>query len=67
MCEIFLTLPPAITSIGAMHQPDSVKITDLDGDGLAEVWLAYEMWCKGDVSPSKLKVIMYEGSRKHAP
>ncbi len=57
---------PDITGIGAMHQPGSVEITDIDGDGTAEVWLAYELWCKGDVSPSRLKAIMHEGTQKYA-
>ena len=40
--------------------------TDLDGDGLLEIWTGYTYYCKGDVSPSDLKIIMYEGRKKHA-
>ena len=57
---------PEYTSIGVRHQADRLTVTDLDGDGMAEVWMSYELWCKGDVSPNTLKVIMVENGRKHA-
>ena len=57
---------PDYTGIGADHQADRLTVTDLDGDGIAEVWMAYELWCKGDVSPNTLKVIMVEDGQKHA-
>jgi len=46
--------------------PDTFGVTDLDQDGEAEVWLMYELACTGDVSPSIMKVIMYENGIKHA-
>lgn len=41
-------------------------VTDLDKNGKAEVWLMYHIVCRGDVSPAEMKVIMYEGDKKHA-
>ncbi|MFD1874881.1 M949_RS01915 family surface polysaccharide biosynthesis protein [Hymenobacter bucti] len=46
--------------------PKALSVTDLDQDGTAEVWLVYRTTCRGDVSPSTQKVIMYEGPRKYA-
>jgi hypothetical protein len=41
-------------------------VTDLDNNGKAEVWLMYRTACHGDVSPSNMKIIMYEGEKKYA-
>lgn len=41
-------------------------VTDLDKNGKAEVWLMYHIVCRGDVSPAEMKIIMYEGEKKHA-
>jgi hypothetical protein len=41
-------------------------ITDLDKNGIAEVWIMYKVGCHGDVSPVNLKLIMYEGNKKYA-
>jgi hypothetical protein len=50
----------------ARFRPKGVTVTDLDQDGTAEVWLVYRTVCRGDVSPSTQKIIMYEGGRKYA-
>jgi len=50
----------------ARFRPNGLTITDLDQDGTAEVWLVYRTVCRGDVSPSTQKIIMYEGPRKYA-
>ncbi len=42
------------------------QVTDLNNNGIAEVWLMYKTICTGDVSPYKMKIIMYEGNKKHA-
>lgn len=42
------------------------RITDLDGNSQTEVWLVYKTGCRGDISGDRLKVIMYEGDKKHA-
>ena len=41
-------------------------VTDLNKDGKAEVWLMYKTVCHGDVSPSDMKIIMYEAGNKYA-
>jgi hypothetical protein len=46
--------------------PASTSITDLDGDGTAEVTLVYEKTCRSDVSPAEMKVILREGGDKYA-
>jgi hypothetical protein len=50
----------------AQFVPKGLTATDLDQDGTAEVWLIYRTTCRGDVSPSTQKIIMYEGLRKYA-
>jgi hypothetical protein len=42
------------------------SVTDLDKNGIAEVWLMYHVFCRSDVSPAQMRVIMYEGGKKHA-
>lgn len=43
----------------------SLHVTDLNKNGIAEVWSMHRSACRGDVSPSTLKLIMYEGANKH--
>lgn len=45
---------------------DTFQITDLDKNGVAEVWIMYKTVCHSDVSPSDMKIIMYEGYQKFA-
>lgn len=45
---------------------NTFHVTDLDNDGVAEVWVMYKTACHGDVSPCDMKVIMYEGKQKYA-
>jgi hypothetical protein len=45
---------------------DTFKITDLDKNGIAEVWTMYQMGCVSDVSPIDKKIIMYQGKQKFA-
>lgn len=45
---------------------DTFQVTDLNNNGIAEVWLMYKTVCHGDVSPSEMKIIMYEGNTKYA-
>lgn len=52
--------------ITASFVKNTFKITDLDKNGIAEVWLMYKTVCHGDVSPSNMKIIMYEGNHKYA-
>jgi len=42
------------------------KVTDLDKNGISEIWVMYENQCTSDVSPAPTKIIMYEGNKKYA-
>jgi hypothetical protein len=42
--------------------PNSTTITDLDNDGITETTLVYRKACRGDVSPSKMTVLIHKGS-----
>lgn len=52
--------------IEASFLKNTLQVTDLNKNGIAEIWLMYKTVCHGDVSPSDLKIIMYEGNQKHA-
>jgi hypothetical protein len=52
--------------IVASFVKNTFNVTDLNKNGVAEVWLMYKTVCHGDVSPSDMKIIMYEGSQKYA-
>ena len=52
--------------ITASFVKNTFKITDLNKNGIAEVWLMYKTVCHGDVSPSNMKIIMYERNNKYA-
>ncbi|MEO6723417.1 MAG: hypothetical protein ABIN67_23825 [Ferruginibacter sp.] len=45
---------------------NSFAVTDLNKNGIAEIWLMYKTACHGDVSPANMKIIMYEDNKKHA-
>lgn len=45
---------------------NTFQVTDLNNDGVAEVWLMYKTVCHGDVSPCDMKIIMYQGQQKYA-
>lgn len=44
----------------------STNVTDLDNNGVAETKVQYATSCHGDVSPSYMKLIMYEGTVKYS-
>ena len=52
--------------IEASFIENTLKITDLNKNGIAEIWIMYKTACHGDVSPCEMKVIMYEGNNKFA-
>jgi len=43
----------------------NLEVTDLNENGVPEIWTIYRIVCRGDVSPSTLKLIMYEGDKKY--
>jgi len=45
---------------------DDFRISDIDKNGVAEVWMLYKIACRGDVSAAEMKLIMYENGKKHA-
>lgn len=52
--------------VGAMFIPQSVAVTDLNKDHIAEVSFMYRTYCTGGVDPYSLKLIMYEDKKKYA-
>ena len=45
---------------------NTLSVTDLNNDGIAEIWVMYIIDCHGDVSPDHMKIIMYQGNQKYA-
>lgn len=45
---------------------NTLNITDLNNDGIGEIWIMYKTVCHGDVSPCNMKIIMYQGKQKFA-
>ncbi len=43
-----------------------MTVTDVDADGVAEIAFLCKLSCRSDVSPARLKLIMYEGAQKYA-
>jgi len=52
--------------IEASFIKNTFQVTDLNKDGVAEVWLMYKTVCHGDISPCDMKIIMYQGQQKFA-
>jgi hypothetical protein len=48
------------------YHANSLTITDLNDNGIAESTFLYRMSCKSDVSPDELKLMMHEGKDKYA-
>jgi len=46
--------------------PGSVTVTDEDTDGKVELTFAYDTACRSDVSPVTRKLLVLEGTAKHA-
>ena len=44
----------------------SPAVTDLDGNGLAEIWTSHVLMCRGDVGSADLTIVMHEGRKRHA-
>jgi len=52
--------------IEATFIKQSLQVTDLNNDDVGEIWIMYKTACHGDVSPSEMKIIMYEADKKFA-
>jgi len=57
------TCPVDVT---AQFRDPATTISDADGDGTPEIWIAYLVTCRSDVSPATLKLIGHEGAQKYA-
>ncbi len=52
--------------VDAVAKMITLEITDLDKDGISEIWFVYKTVCHGDVSPLTMKIILYEDNQKYA-
>ncbi|MCR5259133.1 MAG: hypothetical protein K6E40_13370 [Desulfovibrio sp.] len=52
--------------VGASFAEGMPTVTDLDGNGLKEVWTAYFYTCQSEGVADDFKIIMYEGRKKYA-
>ena len=52
--------------IEASFLKNTLNITDLNNDGIEEIWIMYKTACHGDVSPCEMKIIMYQQKLKLA-
>lgn len=53
-----------VNDLTARFIVDSINITDLNNDGICEIWVMHKMACRTDVSPAKLKLVMHEGKKE---
>jgi hypothetical protein len=53
-------------SVDCTFIPNSLTITDINGDGIAESTFLYKLGCRSDVSPIGLKLMMHENDLKYA-
>jgi len=51
--------------VSALFHDAARGVTDLDGDGIAEVTFAYEVACRSDVSPATYKLLVLEDGKKY--
>jgi hypothetical protein len=49
----------------AQFHDAATGVTDLDGDGYGEVTFAYQVGCRGDVSPDDYKLLLLENGDKY--
>lgn len=50
----------------AIYFPRTFQLTDLNHNQIPEIWTMYAISCRSDVSPSEMKIIVYEGNQKYA-
>jgi len=63
--QIYDIIQDCPVKIEANFVNNTLQITDLNHNGIGEIWLMYKTVCHGDVSPGSMKVVMYEGSYKY--
>lgn len=57
--------PCEMGGVTATFHDAARTVTDLDGDGIAEVAFAYELACRSDVSPATYKLLLLENGKKY--
>lgn len=60
-----LVEPCEMGGVTAKFHDAARAVTDLDGDGIAEVTFAYELACRSDVSTATYKLLVLENGRKY--
>ena len=55
-----------VFDLDAYFIPGTVRITDLNADNNAEIWMMYVKYCLSDMSPKTMKIIMFENGQKYA-
>ncbi len=63
---IYDFISDCLVDIEAQFIKNSFQVTDLNHDGIGEIWIMYKTVCHGDVSPCDMKIIMYHGQQKFA-
>ena len=63
--KLYDYIKECLVDIRADYIKNTFAVTDLDNNGQTEVWLMYKTVCHGDVSPSDMKIVMYENARKY--
>jgi len=64
--KVYDFIQDCIVDIEASFVKNTFRVTDLNKDGVAEIWLMYKTACHGDISPCDMKIIMYQGQQKYA-
>lgn len=64
--KVFDGVKDCPVDIKAHFLANTFHVTDLDNNHQGEIWLMYKVACYGDVSPIKMKIVMYTGPFKYA-
>lgn len=57
---------PCGADVDAKLRPGSLAVTDLDHNGISEVWFIYRVSCHETTEGNPMKVIAHEGMKKYA-
>jgi hypothetical protein len=57
---------PCAADVDARLRPGSLSVTDLDHNGVDEVWFVYRLSCHETREGNPMKVIVHEGVKKYA-
>jgi hypothetical protein len=62
--KIYDAVKECPVDIEANFIKNSLQVTDLNKNNVGEIWVIYKKSCRGDVSASDMKIIMYQGKEK---